>query len=188
MRLTRAPMLFATVLLAACAGRSPDLVEVVQEEDRRLSCFQIEAELEANNRQMADLAGEESAKVAQNVAAGVAGLLIWPLWFAMDFQDAAGKEGSALAARNRYLAELYGRRCDAGALASAPGGGVGTVGTSISAGALPDIGGPIPYEGTRLSDFTRDEIQAYCAVEWTSRRGPDGRTLYNPCRKPTVFR
>ena len=25
-------------------------------------------------------------KVAQNVAAGVAGLVVWPLWFAMDFK------------------------------------------------------------------------------------------------------
>ena len=35
-----------------------------------------------------------------NVAAGVVGVVIWPVWFGMDFKDAAGKEAlpEALAA------------------------------------------------------------------------------------------
>ena len=42
--------------------------------------------------------------MAQNVAAGVAGLFIWPLWFAMDFQGSAGIEAGALQSRQQYLA------------------------------------------------------------------------------------
>jgi hypothetical protein len=37
------------------------------------------------------------------VAAGVAGLLICPLWFAMDFQGAAYKETAALQSRQNYV-------------------------------------------------------------------------------------
>ena len=39
------------------------------------------------------LANEQGWKVAQNVGAGVVGLVIWPVWFGMDFKDAAGKRG-----------------------------------------------------------------------------------------------
>jgi hypothetical protein len=55
------------------------------------------------------------------VAAGVAGLFIWPLWFGMDFQGAAGKEAAALQSRQQYLATLAEqRRCGAGATAFSP--------------------------------------------------------------------
>ena len=60
----------------------------------------------ANNKTIQGLGSEEGGKVAQNVAAGVAGLFIWPLWFAMDFQGAASKEEVALQSRQEYLATL----------------------------------------------------------------------------------
>ena len=44
----------------------------------------IRAEIEANNVQAEKLAQENGAKIAQNVAAGVVGVVIWPVWFAMD--------------------------------------------------------------------------------------------------------
>jgi hypothetical protein len=47
----------------------------------------------------------------QNVAAGVVGLFIWPVWLGMDFQDAAGKEAKALSQRNEYLMTLAKARC-----------------------------------------------------------------------------
>ena len=61
-------------------------------------------EANANNQRMQELAGDQGGKVAQNVAAGVVGLFIWPVWFAMDFQGTAGVEINALQARNQYLA------------------------------------------------------------------------------------
>lgn len=60
---------------------------------------------------MAALAAEEELKLGQNVVAGVAGFMLWPAWFALDFQDAAGKEGRALAQRNDHLATLARERC-----------------------------------------------------------------------------
>jgi hypothetical protein len=75
------------------------------------SCLQIQAEIEANNTKFKQLADEQGLKVAQNVGAGVAGLFIWPVWFAMDFKDAAGKDIAALQARQQYLATLAAQRC-----------------------------------------------------------------------------
>jgi hypothetical protein len=92
--------------LAGCAGRPPQPVAVVQPQDRYMDCTAIQAEILANNKTIQGLGSEEGSKVAQNVAAGVAGLFIWPLWFAMDFQGAAGKEEAALQSRQEYLASL----------------------------------------------------------------------------------
>ena len=59
------------------------------------------AEIEADNVQAQKLADENHAEVAQNVAAGVVGVVIWPVWFAMDAKGAAGTEMDALAARQQ---------------------------------------------------------------------------------------
>jgi hypothetical protein len=71
----------------------------------------IRAEIEANNVQAEKLAQENGAKIAQNVAAGVVGVVIWPVWFAMDAKGAAGTEMDALKARQQYLATLAQQRC-----------------------------------------------------------------------------
>ncbi|PPD00485.1 MAG: hypothetical protein CTY31_05040 [Hyphomicrobium sp.] len=97
--------------VAGCAGRAPDLVPLVQVTDQQLTCEQIVAEAKINNERITQLAREEGWKVTQNVAAGVVGLVIWPVWFGMDFQDAAGKEGKALSQRNEYLGTLAQQRC-----------------------------------------------------------------------------
>ena len=106
-------VLGAAIVVSACAGRAPAPVAVVQAQDRYMDCAAINAEVQANNKKVIELGSEEGAKVAQNVAAGVAGLIIWPLWFAMDFQGAAPKEVAALQARQQYLATLAEQRCGA---------------------------------------------------------------------------
>lgn len=77
-------------LLASCAGRTPAPVSVSQIQDGTMSCQAIQAESRANNSKISELGGEQGAKTAQNV---VAGLFIWPLWFAMDFSG-RGDEGN----------------------------------------------------------------------------------------------
>jgi hypothetical protein len=53
-----------------------------------------------------------TAKVAQNVAAGVAGFVVPVLWFGMDFQGTADKEAAALQARQQYLGAMaVQKRC-----------------------------------------------------------------------------
>jgi hypothetical protein len=79
-----------------------------------MGCTAIAAEVKANNTKIQELASEQGAKVAQNVAAGVAGLFIWPLWFGMDFQGAASTETAALQSRQEYLGTLaQQKRCGA---------------------------------------------------------------------------
>lgn len=100
------------VILGACMGRSPDPVAVVQPQDQMMNCAAIFAETQANNAKVQQLAKDNGWKVAQNVAAGVGGLVVWPLWFAMDFQGTADKEAAALQARQQYLGQLaVQKRC-----------------------------------------------------------------------------
>jgi hypothetical protein len=97
--------------LAGCAGRAPQLEPLVQATDSTMTCDQIIAETKINNEKISNLATEQGWKVTQNVAAGVVGLVIWPVWFGMDWQNAAGKEGEALSQRNEYLGTLAKDRC-----------------------------------------------------------------------------
>jgi hypothetical protein len=91
--------------LTACAGRTPQPVAVVQAKDTTMDCAAIQAEIQQNTAHSAELGSEKGSKVAQNVAAGVAGVFIPVLWFAMDFQGAAGTEQKALEDRNAYLSQ-----------------------------------------------------------------------------------
>jgi hypothetical protein len=99
------------MFLGACAGRAPQLTPIVQATDQQMTCEQVQAEAKINNQKITDLASEQGWKVTQNVAAGVVGLVIWPVWFGMDFQDAAGKEAKSLSQRNEYLVTLAKMRC-----------------------------------------------------------------------------
>ena len=78
-----------------------------------MDCAAISAEVQANNKRISELGSEEGGKVAQNVIVGAAGLFIPILWFGMDFQNAAGKEVTALQSRQQYLATLAEQRCGA---------------------------------------------------------------------------
>ncbi len=105
-------LLFFAAILGACAGRSPDPVAVVQAHDQSMSCTQIYAEVQANNAEIQRLAKEKGWKVAQNVAAGVAGFVVPVLWFGMDWQGSAGKEAVALQSRQQCLGQLaLEKRC-----------------------------------------------------------------------------
>ena len=99
------------VALASCAGRDPQPVATVQAQDASADCTMIQAEIQANNVKVKELADEQGLKVAQNAAAGVVGLVIWPVWFAMDAKGAASKDVAALQARQQYLAVLATQRC-----------------------------------------------------------------------------
>lgn len=100
-----------SIALVGCAGRDPQPIASVQPQDAYADCTMIRAEIEANNAKTTQLANEQGWKVAQNVGAGVVGLVIWPVWFGMDFKDAAGKEAAALQARQQYLTTLAADRC-----------------------------------------------------------------------------
>ncbi len=75
-----------------------------------MDCAAIMAEVEANNAKVQQLASDQGLKVAQNVAAGVAGFVVPVLWFGMDWQGTADKETQALQARQQYLVVLAEQR------------------------------------------------------------------------------
>jgi hypothetical protein len=89
-------------------------VATVQVTDANATCAMIVAEIEANNIKVKELADEQGLKVGQNVAAGVVGVVFFPMWFAMDFKGAASKEVAALQARQQYLTTLANERCGPG--------------------------------------------------------------------------
>jgi hypothetical protein len=101
----------AGLVLAACAGRDAAPVATVQPQDAYSDCSMINAEIQANNKRADELASEQNTKVAQNVAAGVVGIVVWPVWFAMDAKGAASTDAAALKARQEYLVSLAGQRC-----------------------------------------------------------------------------
>lgn len=99
-------------MVAGCAGRAPAPVQVVQPTDRYMDCTAILAEVTANNDRVKQLASDKGLKTAQNVAAGVAGLVVPILWFGMDFQGTADAEITALQSRQQYLAMMADqKRC-----------------------------------------------------------------------------
>ena len=114
MRTLRGGKLIAVALafvLSRLRRTRPASRAVVQAQDAQSDCAMIRAEIEANNVQAEKLADENHAKIAQNVAAGVVGVVIWPVWFAMDAKGAAGTEMDALKTRQQYLATLAEQRC-----------------------------------------------------------------------------
>lgn len=111
MRKTVVGAVLGAAVLSACAGRDPMPVATAQPQDSYASCAQIQAEIMANNTKVKQLADEQGWKTAQNVGAGVVGLVIWPVWFAMDFKGAADKDVAALQARQQYLAIVATERC-----------------------------------------------------------------------------
>jgi hypothetical protein len=132
--------------LGACAGRAPQPVAVVQPQDRYSDCLAIAAEVRGNNQKVQELGSEEGAKVGQNVAAGVAGLFIWPLWFAMDFQGAADKEVTALQTRQGYLATLAEqRRCGEPATATERGSPMALYAPQPAPAAVPALASAPAY-------------------------------------------
>jgi uncharacterized protein YcfL len=100
--------------LVACAGRDAAPVATVQQQDAYSDCSMINAEIQANNRRAEELSSEQNTKVVQNVAAGVVGIVVWPVWFAMDAKGAASTDAAALKARQEYLMNLAAQRCAGG--------------------------------------------------------------------------
>src|SRR5437762_8471532 len=118
-----------------------------------MDCAAIQIEVLANNAKVQDLAGESGGKVAQNVAAGVAGLFIWPLWFAMDFQGATDKETAALNSRQQYLAVMAEqRRCGGPQVAQPSPLPLPPLPPQAQALPAPPAPAPVPYRAAAYAE------------------------------------
>ena len=106
------PKIFVLTLfcaaLAGCAGRAAAPVMAIQAGDEKLSCEQILVTLKLNSSEVRGLLGESKSTTGKNVAAGVAGaILFFPALFFMDVKNAAGDEARALVRRNEVLYKRY---------------------------------------------------------------------------------
>jgi hypothetical protein len=100
-------VLFSTALFA-CAGRTPNPIDVHQPTDSQLTCAQIKNEIQNNQREMFKLY-PKTQKTGKNVALGVAGaFFIVPLFF-MDFSDSEKIEIEAYQRRDKQLHKMADR-------------------------------------------------------------------------------
>jgi hypothetical protein len=99
----------ATLLLSACAGRTPNPVPQHQPGDEILTCSQIKQELMDNQTKVMNLIPKEN-KMGKNVALGVAGAFVIVPWFFMDFSDAERVEVQAYQLRDNWLRALSSKK------------------------------------------------------------------------------
>lgn len=93
---------FCVLLLAACAGRTPNPVSEYQYGDEKKSCERLRAEISTINGEISALI-PEADKTGQNVVLGVVGLWLIVPWFFMDFSEAEQVEINALRRRHNNL-------------------------------------------------------------------------------------
>ena len=92
------------LILSACAGRSPDPIEVQQSADRSLSCPMIEAEMAGNKARVRSLEKEDNEARDMNITVGaLAAGLFPPAIVVTDVSDAQEVEIGALHDRNTHL-------------------------------------------------------------------------------------
>ena len=96
---------FCVLLLAACAGRTPNPVSEYQYGDEKKSCERLRAEISTINNEIAVLLPDVD-KTGQNVALGVVGLWLIVPWFFMDFSEAEQVEINALRRRHNNLVAI----------------------------------------------------------------------------------
>jgi hypothetical protein len=93
------------LILAACAGRTPNPVSEYQYGDEKKSCERLRAEISTINTDIATLLPDVD-KTGQNVALGVVGLWLIVPWFFMDFSEAEQVEINALRRRHNNLVAI----------------------------------------------------------------------------------
>jgi hypothetical protein len=160
-------------LCAACAGRDPMPIATVQQTDATATCAMIVAEIEANNIKVRELADEQGLKVGQNVAAGVAGVVFFPLWFGMDFKGAASKDSGGPASASAVSYDTGERTMCTGCTGSAPtrlhSGKVNpdkAFGSTLEAGRMGAGGSACLTPAAIATHYPRIELHADTASHW----------------------
>ena len=94
--------LLSANLLAGCAGRTPNPVQVYQPDDQYMNCSEISYAISQNQQKVYRLY-PKTQKTGKNVALGITGaFFIVPLFF-MDFSDAEKVEIEAFQRRDDHL-------------------------------------------------------------------------------------
>ncbi len=96
-------ILLVGLVLVACGGRKPAPVMTIQPNDKNLACNVIEAELVRHSNNVTKFDLEQGQRLRWNIGWGIGGAILWPLWFALDAQDAPAADKSAAERRIRQL-------------------------------------------------------------------------------------
>lgn len=103
MRRTLCTILAAMILLAGCAGRLANPVQIQRAGDDRLRADAIQAEVDQIDREIADKKHKQGDILTTNIVLGVAGFFVLVPWFFMNLKDAEGTEIEALKQRKAWL-------------------------------------------------------------------------------------
>tara|TARA_R110002110_G_scaffold33533_1_gene114734 strand:- start:54749 stop:55195 length:447 start_codon:yes stop_codon:yes gene_type:complete len=98
-------LLCVSAILAGCAGRAANPVTVRQMNDNNKSCSMIQYEMSSIENNIQTLI-PQSDKTGKNVALGIGGLFIWPMWLFMDLSSAEKEEINAYRMRHDHLLSL----------------------------------------------------------------------------------
>jgi hypothetical protein len=98
-------LLCISAILTGCAGRAANPVMVRQMGDNHKSCQMIQREISSIETNIQTLV-PQSDKTGKNVALGIGGLFIWPMWLFMDLSSAEKEEINAYRMRHDHLLSL----------------------------------------------------------------------------------
>ncbi len=94
-----------SMILTGCAGRAANPVAVHQMSDNHKSCQMLKREISSIEMNIQNLV-PQADKTGKNVALGIGGLFIWPMWLFMDLSSAEKEEINAYRMRHSHLVSL----------------------------------------------------------------------------------
>jgi hypothetical protein len=186
----------AAIVLSGCAKSASNVTSAYQSPSvyANWTCDQLAVEeLEVRRRVVAMAQKQDNAATRDAVAMGVGLVLFWPALFLL----AAGDEEAQLSVikgQHDALVSAQGaQQCPAvpsaeiDAVTAAASTDTPTTPPATDGAYRPTVTGPRPVEGTKISAFSDDEINAYCGQKWEERQAADGRTEFNPCHRKDAF-
>ena len=99
-------------------GMPDDEVQAPVSQGHGMACADLQAEILANNRRVAELAAQNGWDMAQ-AGETMSGLYVWPVVIATDFAREENTEATRLQARQQKLATLVAGQCERPELPSA---------------------------------------------------------------------
>jgi hypothetical protein len=99
-------VLLIAVFFVSCAGTLPQPVAIYQYGDEDKSCDALQGEIVDCKTNIEALYVKRKGKIQSNVVAVFAGLIIWPMFFAIDTKSDELLEIDALAERHKILVTI----------------------------------------------------------------------------------
>lgn len=111
MKKTVTSFTLTAMVLAGCAGREANPVQVIQTNDATMSCKELRQEISISQNQLQRLLGDQQDVQSKNTAAAVAGAIVFfPALFFLNLKGAAREEAKALQDRIVGLADRHNNK------------------------------------------------------------------------------